>query len=181
MVPADHILPEHCKARGISPFAWLGLAPYMAGILAAAAASAAVSVAPRLGNLAAWADLLDQVFRATAFVLVASTITMMLFYYLPNALVADKETTKLVGDFAQGMTLFWGIVFSLTLLAVFGPAYLLLSCAVALAEDKDADLQRKVADRSLPKQAARMLTTLAPLLVGSSASVIDLLTGALAG
>lgn len=178
---APHIMPVSCTAPGISSFAWLGLLPYMAGILAAAAASAAVSVAPRLDDLGRWADLLEQAFRATAFVLVASTIAMMLFYYLPQAVVDDKDTRDLLAGFAQGMTLFWGIVFSLTLLAVFGPAYLLLGRAMAEAEVTDAELKERMAERSLPKQAARVLTTLAPLLVGSSASVIDMLSGALGG
>ncbi len=181
----SHLLPGECDENGLSHLAWLGLLPYMAGILAAAAASAAVSVAPRIGDLNAWADLLEQAFRATAFVLVASTITMMLFYYLPQALVATSDDTKtthaLVSDFAQGMTLFWGIVFSLTLLAVFGPAHLLLSRAVAREEAAGTDLKKQMAERSLTQQATRVLTTLAPVIVGSSASIIDLLSGAFGG
>ena len=178
---APHVLPDACKGGKPSDLAWLGLLPYMAGILAAAATSALVSVASRLKDLETWAKVLEQAFRATAFVLVASTIAMMLFYYLPLSLVEDKATQALVTGFAQGLALFWGIVFSLTLLAVFGPAYLMLSRAMATAEVTDADLQKRLADRNLPKQAARVLTTLAPLLVGSSASVVEMLAGAFGG
>lgn len=177
---APHILPGSCTEPGISHFAWLGLMPYMAGILAAAAAAALVSITPKSMSLAAWADVLEQSFRATAFVLVASTVAMMLFYYLPQSVVKDEAAQALVADFAQGMTLFWGIVFSLTLLTVFAPAYWRFGQAVAVAEADD-EVKRRVAERGLSAQATRVLTTLSPLLVGSAASAVDLLVGAFGG
>ncbi len=175
---ADHILPTGCTEPGVSPFAWLGLLPYLAGIMAAATASALVSTAHLQNALTRWAGTLDQAFKSTAFVLVASTVAMMLFYHLPLAVVEDTETRTLIGGFAQGMTLFWGIVFSLTLLAVFGPAQVMLNQSINEDLDTDKDLLVQIAERGTYHQAKQILTTLAPLLVGSSASVIDMLSGA---
>lgn len=178
---APHILPVGCRAPGLSHFAWLGLLPYVAGVLAAASASALVSTAYRQDDLETWSDLADQAFNATAFVLVASTIAMMLFYHLPLSVVENEDARKLITGFAQGMTLFWGITFTLTLMAVFAPGDLMLTRAIATEKDVSADLQKRIADRSAYKQASRVLTTLAPLLVGSSATVIEMMTGAFAG
>ena len=178
---ADHVLPETCVGGPPSNFAKMGLIPYTAGILAAAATSALVCVAHRTSDLATWAATLDQAFKATAFVLVASTVAMMLFYHLPLSVVEDKDTQKLLSGFAQGMTLFWGIVFSLTLFAVFGPAQVMLQSAIGRGGETDQDLLKQIEDRSTYRQVKQVLTTLAPLLVGSSAGVIDMLTGAFGG
>lgn len=174
------ILPGNCREAGVSHFAWLGLLPYLAGILAAASTSALVSTASFQKDLQAWAEMIEQSFRATAFVLVASTLTMMLFYHLPLAVISDDSAGELIKGFAQGMTLFWGIVFSLTLLAVFGPAQLMLSRAVATDRVVAPELREQILDRSTHRQATRILTALAPLLVGSSATVLEMLAGALA-
>lgn len=175
---APHIMPGGCTDPGLSHFAWFGLLPYLSGILAAAATSALVSTLSTR-PLANWAALLDQAFRATAFVLVASTIAMMLFYQLPLSVTQAPAARTLISDYAQAMTLFWGVAFSLTLLAVFGPAHLMLSRALAAAAETDATLQKDIAAKTPFAQAKRILTTLAPLLVGSAASAIDLLSGAL--
>jgi len=178
---ADHILPGGCTEEGISHFAWLGLLPYMAGILAAATASALVSTAHLQDDLAHWAETLDQAFKATAFVLVANTVAMMVFYHLPGSVVSDKPTQDLIKGFAQGMTLFWGIVFSLTLFAVFAPAQVLLGRAIGRDRDADSELIKRIEERSTYQQTKQVLTTLAPLVVGSSASVLDLLSSAIGG
>lgn len=178
---APHILPQGCTDPGLSHLAWMGLLPYIAGVFAAASASALVSTAYQQKNLAIWADIVEQAFRATAFVLVASTVAMMLFYNLPLAVVEEQRARDLISGFAQGMTMFWGMTFTLTLLAVFGPAHLLISRAMARQEAADTALQDRVAAWSMSKQTTRILTTLAPLLVGSSATVIELLSGAITG
>lgn len=105
----------------------------------------------------------------------------LLFYNLPSAVVQDSAPRDLISDFAQGMAMFWGITFTLTLLAVFGPAHLPISRTMAAQKAADTALQERVAGWSLSKQATRILTTMAPLLVGSSAMVVDLMAGAFTG
>ena len=69
-------------------------------------------------------------FYVVSLVLVTSTISIMLFLQLPLALAADEETKLAVTGHAQGMTVFWGTVFTLTLVMMFAPsAFLLLKTA----------------------------------------------------
>ena len=67
------------------------------------------------------ARLVEQAFRATAFVLVTSALSLVTFYRIPLAMIEDPLALQLMTGFGQGMTLFWGAAFTLTLVAIFGP------------------------------------------------------------
>ena len=123
--------------------------------------------------------LVDLTFQATAFVMVTSTISLMLFYRLPLSVVADETARELLSGFAQGMALFWGIVFTLTLVAIFGPSNLLLNKALADKPEMADNFREKIEKLSTKHQVSKILTMLAPLLVGSSASILEILTKSL--
>lgn len=176
---APHILPKGCDDEGLSTLAWFAVMPYLFGILAAAFTSAVISTAHSNLNAKEHAGLIDLSFQATAFVLVTSTISLMLFYRLPLTVVEDETARVLVSEYAQGMALFWGIVFTLTLLTIFGPSNLMLIRALASQPNLENELREKVAERSTKQQLSKILTMLAPLLVGSSASIIDMITKSL--
>ena len=176
---APHVLPEGCSDPGLSILAWFAVLPYLFGLLAAASASAVVSTGQSIKNLEAHLGLVDLTFQTTAFVLVTSTITLMLFYHLPLTVVADGTARELIRGFAQGMALFWGIVFTLTLLFIFGPSNLMLRKALEHEPVIQEDLRGRIERRSTRYQVTRILTILAPLLVGSSASILDMITQAL--
>ena len=176
---APHILPKGCADAGLSNFAWLAIFPYLFGLLAAAFASAVVSTAHKTENLEARMRLVDLTFQATAFVMVTSTISLMLFYRLPLSVVADETARELLSGFAQGMALFWGIVFTLTLVAIFGPSNLLLNKALADKPEMADNFREKIEKLSTKHQVSKILTMLAPLLVGSSASILEILTKSL--
>lgn len=83
--------------------------------------------------------------------------------------------------FAQGMTLFWGIVFTLTLAAIFGPGTLILTRHLRAEHlaSIGPDLPEGLLPQSTRKRIAGMLTTLAPLLIGASGSVLETIAGPL--
>jgi hypothetical protein len=180
-VPAA-ILPPSCDAPGLSPFAWLAVVPYLAGLIATATASAVTSTAldgaADDAGLLAGADRIDRAFQATAFVLVTSTLSLMLFYQLPLSIVAEPGARDLVSGYAQAMTMFWGALFTLTLLAVFGPGHLLLRARSA-GMGGSGGLSEEIVRRSLRKRVADLLTVLSPLLLGSAGAAMDFLLGAL--
>ncbi|WP_424930513.1 hypothetical protein [Amaricoccus tamworthensis] len=183
---AEHILPGGCTEPGLSMFAWFAVLPYVFGLVAAAFASAAISTVgdPLKEEVTDSSDeihnrmhLIETAFQATVFVLVTSTLSLMLFYQLPLSVVEDDTSRTLISGFAQGMTMFWGMVFTLTLIAIFGPAHLLLRHRVH--SGGQAEVPQTLGGESLRKRLSRILAVLAPLLLGSSASLVDLISSAL--
>lgn len=69
---------------------------------------------------------LHRCFIGLSAVLVTSTLNVMLFFQLPVELSADPKTKNALLDYARGLTFFWGRVYTLTLVAVFVPAVLIL-------------------------------------------------------
>lgn len=178
---ADHILPPACDAEGLSVLAWLAVVPYLSGLLAAACASALASTAFHAGDAAAHmagAQRVERAFQATAFVLVTSTLLMVIFYRLPLPLIADPAFLALVTGFGHAMGMFWGVVFTLTLMAIFGPAVLLLPHRLP-ATPEGAALRDRLFATGARKRLAEILLILAPLMIGSAGSVLDLLAQAL--
>ena len=176
---ASHIVPQGCSDPGLSILAWLAVLPYLFGLLAAAFASAVVSTAHNHKNLETHFRVVSLTFQATAFVMVTSTATLMLFYYLPLTVVTENTARELISGFAQGMALFWGIIFTLTLLAIFGPSNLMLNRALASESEIQEDIREKIEKLSTSHQVSRILTMLSPLLVGASASILEMITKSL--
>lgn len=180
-----HLLPDACDSGPLSLLAVLALTPYVLGILAAAMTSAltatAYDSAESEPDLLAGAAQVDRMFQATAFVLATSVATLVAFYRLPLALISDETVRDLVAGFGQGMAMFWGVGFTLTLLAIFAPSTLLVQRRLALYRDAGdlPTLRAKLADQGPRKRVQDALTLLAPLLVGSAATIIDLLAKAL--
>ena len=137
---AVHIMPPDCRSGAPSLLAWLAILPFVSGIVAAVFATAVASLAAEplpetpesawRSAFASRARTLQRVFYVVSLVLVTSTISIMLFLQLPLALAADYPTKLAVTGHAQGMTVFWGTVFTLTLVMMFAPsAFLLLKTA----------------------------------------------------
>ncbi len=188
---AGHILPDSCDGEGLSRLAWFALVPYMAGLAAAAFASAVVASAfGRLppgtaeeiaADLKTRSALVEQSFRMTAFILVISTLALVLFYRLPLALIEDDLATELMTGYAQAITFFWGVLFTLTLAAIFGPGTLILKRRLREAgiAPGDVDLPEQLLPHGAKERLAGLLTTLAPLLIGASGSVLEQIASAL--
>jgi len=186
---ASHIMPPDCRGGAPSLLAWLAIVPFVSGIVAAVFATAVASLAaeplPETPE-AAWrsafalrARTLQRLFYVSSLVLVTSTISIMLFLQLPLVLAADEPTKLAVSSHAQGMTVFWGTVFTLTLVMMFAPsAYLLLKTAQLHEKrsEKPAEVRAWWNEQiyiSLPKQLGNVATLLAPLLAGPAGVVIE--------
>ncbi len=59
---------------------------------------------------------LQKCFLGLSAVLVTSTLTVSLFFHFPAELAADADTRAALNLYAQGLTIFWGTVYTLTLL-----------------------------------------------------------------
>ncbi len=186
---AGQIMPEYgCKSRGISKFAWLAAVPYLFGLLAAASASAVVSglVSDRDGNLAERIAGVTRAFHATAFVLVTSVLALVLFYKLPLLIIADESAAGLVTDYAQGITMYWGALFTVTLLAIFGPANVILNqqaiqAQLASPEEVSIDGPKFFMDPNTRAMLSKVLTTLSPLLIGSAGPFFETISNVVLG
>lgn len=181
---APHILPSACDAAGLSVLAWLAIMPYVAGLTAAVAASALASTAFAAPRGAPDADVVDgtarieRAFQATTFVLVTSTMLMVLFYRLPLPLIQDENFLALVTTFGNGMGMFWGVMFTLTLMAIFGPALLLMPGRLPATEE-GAALRDRLFGTGARKRLAEILLLLAPLLIGSAGTLLEVLAKAI--
>lgn len=178
---AAHILPSACDGAGLSTLAWLAVVPYVMGLMAAAAASALASTALHAGDEAAFmaaAERVERAFHATVFVLATSTLLMVLFYRLPLPLIADKDLLALVTAFGHGMGMFWGVMFTLTLMAIFGPAILLLPQRLPRTEEGSA-LRDRLFAKGARKRLTEILLILAPLMIGSAGTLLEQLANAI--
>lgn len=189
---AGHILPTDCTADGLSRLAWLALLPVIAGLVAAALASAVTSTcfAPLdatepeevEADLARRGALIEQAFKAVAFVLVTSILALVIFYRLPLAFIdEDKAAAALWTGYAQGVTLYWGVLFTLTLVCIFGPGTVMLNARLreSLGGLAGLSLPDSLNQQATRQQVINILTTLAPLLIGASGSVLETIAGAL--
>lgn len=159
---------------------WAAIIPFALGALTvgSAASHAATLSAPDLIEGEEWEECfarrtrkLQNSFRASSFVLVTSAITLMLFLELPVGL-ADESTGKGLARFAVGLTMLWGSIMTLTLVAVFLPAFLVMR-REAFQHHQQHDQEKPFRDWleerasfQVKQQLANATTMLAPILVG---------------
>jgi hypothetical protein len=186
---AGHIVPRECHGGPPSRLLWLASVPTLAGMIAAvfaaAVASTAAGVFPKSSEeewRAAFAERVRTVQRAfylTSAVLVTSTVSIKLFLELPGALSADEATTVAIDSFANGMTGFWGTVFSLTLVMIFAPSgYFMLTAAQRheRASETPSEVRAWLSEHvtaSFPKQVGNLAAGMAPLLVGPVGTLLQ--------
>ncbi len=184
------VFPKSCFKGQLSAFAVLSLVPLMAGLVAAAMAAAVASTAYRPlttqtkdidAELDRRAQLVALAFKSTSLVMVTSVLAQVQFYRLPLPLIKTELDLNLMTGYAQSMTLFWGVVFSLTIIAVFGPGALMLQRHLRdLRGSIDMpDIPSGLDPSSVRQQMVNILTSLAPLLIGASGSILETISGAL--
>lgn len=127
---------------------------------------------------------LQRGFYALSAVLVTGTLGTMLFLTLPAGLAgADKTYNAAVGGFAQGMTAFWGTIYTLSLIVTFVPAAVRLWHEARLHEQGlDAaaefhDWLREHVTLSTRRQLTNLAAALGPILVGPMGSLLGKLAG----
>ena len=110
--------------------------------------------------------------------LVGSTLLLTLYFRLPLALYGAGEAASAVGadylDFANVASIFWGIVMTLTLVAVYAPhAIALRSVApVPLGDLLQKGAEGGAAYSVLVKKAEVAVSALAPLLAALTAQLL---------
>jgi|GEM_PF-4603324 len=122
---------------GVSKLALLVCIPAISGIVAVLSASGvaivAVSDIPE-ENEATWRQLfsqrvhnLQECFYVLSVVLVTSTLSAAIFFHLPIELIEQKNAVReTLGVYTKGLSMFWGGIYTLTLMAVFLVPALLL-------------------------------------------------------
>jgi hypothetical protein len=185
----NSLLPIHCDAEGLSWFAWFALLPLVLGVLIAALANSVASIPlspPRTAEtglsraqLCERKVLLEHAFKAVAFILATSTLALVIFYRLPLAVIKDPSAAALLGSYGHAMTMYWGILFTLTLACIFGPPAMRLS---VLFQQVDAQKMRpgrsQGSEADSPRQLTfNILTTLAPVIIGASGIILEVVAG----
>lgn len=124
------------------------------------------------------ADRLVRCLLAMSALLVGSTLLLTLYFRLPLALYGAGEAASAVGadylDFANVASIFWGIVMTLTLVAVYAPhAIALRSVApVPLGDLLQKGAEGGAAYSVLVKKAEVAVSALAPLLAALTAQLL---------
>jgi hypothetical protein len=128
---------------------------------------------------------LQKSLYAVSLVLVSSTIVITLFAHLPTGLLdGEGELAAAYTKYANGLSTFWGALFSLTVAATFAaPAFLLFRQAYGYQSlvDDTASLRIWLHENifvSIKKQLVNVATVLAPLLVGPLSSLLSSVAGA---
>ena len=169
-----HLLPETCDASGLSLFALSALLPYLMGLFTAlvAAGLVATAVVADPGEGLPRKEMIERVLQLTALVLVTSTVSLMLFYQLPEAVLTKAADIALVHSYGQALTLFWGACFTLTLCFGFGPALLFKDTSGTEPSEQ------MLTFAGIRQQLSAMLAVLAPLIVGALGPMFEKLLGA---
>ena len=173
---------EACFRPEFTRLVWLAWTPVMLGVLAIMIASAFTTVMasePIPSADEQWrpqfltrVKLLQKSFYMLSLVLVTSTVTIFQFSSLPLDLLTDQPLKATLTQFVNGMTAFWGGMFTATLFATFAPAALLF---LRHARDHQkgptvpSDLRQWLYESvfvSIKKQAMNALVMIAPMLVG---------------
>jgi hypothetical protein len=117
-------------------------------------------------------------------ILVTSTITATLFFQFPASIApADSAVATALAEYARTLTVFWGVVYTLTLVATFGPAALILRNLVRRYEQgaESSDKLKEWLTYKALVSPIRMITNffvmLAPMLFGAAGSLTKLLPG----
>lgn len=171
----------------------LTFVPIFGGLFAVACAAAkASSVEAELAEPmeSKWRDafakrvqVLQRGFYVLSAVLVTSTVTVSLFFHLPVELAVDDGVKQAINAYAGGLTVFWGTIFTLTLLATFAPSALAL---VRIAQRHEGMVKSRAEFRgwlrdqiyiSAPKQLRTVAALLAPLIVGPLGNLLEKAAG----
>lgn len=174
---------EACFLPRNTRLVWLAYTPIMLGILAIMTASTFTTVMASQPiptadmqwrpNFLARVKLLQKSFYLLSLVLVTSTITILYFTSLPLELLKDNNgLVAALEKFINGLTAFWGGLFTATLFATFVPAVLLFikhtrqhQTGSATPSDLGQWLHESVFV-SIKKQVMHVLVIIAPMLVG---------------
>ena len=124
------------------------------------------------------ADRLVHSLMAMSALLVGSTLLLTLYFRLPQALYGTGEAAAAGGaeyvDFANVLSIFWGIVMTLTLVAVYAPhAVALRSHApVPLGELLQQGAESGALYSGMAKKAEVIVSALAPLLAALTTQLL---------
>jgi hypothetical protein len=173
---------EACFLSRNTRLVWLAYTPIAFGMLAIVVATAFTTVLASQsipGGDKQWRlhflsriKILQKCFYLLSLVLVTSTITILYFTSLPLDLLADAQLKNALGKFFNGLTAFWGGLFSATLFATFAPAVVLFIKHARHHQTEPtppSDLGQWLNETifvSFKKQAMNVLVIIAPMLVG---------------
>jgi hypothetical protein len=189
-LPAYHV-PAIPYLEDITPIAVIAGLPFLFGVLAIIAAvpvGAAVATFQLIEDgewrvtFAERVAMLQGAFYALSIVLVTSTVALMLFFQLPAEIASDEGRVALL-RYARGLTVFWGAVMTLTLLAVFTLPVLALRSQARTRYRSVGELREfntwfaEQVPVSLKRQLANLATMLAPVIVGPLGSLLQALFG----
>jgi len=198
--PVGNDLVEAAHLWGISKLSVAVLFPTAFGVvsavMAACVASLAASVLPDLPEtewLHAFRDrvnTLQESFLLLSAVLVTSTLTASLFFHLPTQVFEfenDSTLREALVSYARGLSVFWGAIYTLTLIAVFAPPGLILrhrvkrfaldQHGVERASEFQEWLSRQGLTLSVKNHLANLAAVMAPLVTGPIGSLIQTLGG----
>jgi hypothetical protein len=188
--PAYHV-PAVPYLADITPIAVVVGLPFLFGVLAVITAvsvgAAAATFQPIEDgewqvSFAERVVMLQRAFYALSLVLVTSTLGLMLFFQLPAEIALDEGRIALL-RYARGLTIFWGAVMTLTLLAVFTPPVLALRSQAkaryrSVGEVRDfKEWFAEQVSLSPQRQLANLATMLAPIMIGPLGSLLQSLFG----
>jgi hypothetical protein len=184
---------EACFLPRNTRLVWLAYTPVMLGMLAIMMASAFTTVmasAPIPSADKQWRPhflsrikLLQKSFYLLSLVLVTSTITILYFTSLPLELLDDKGLISALNKLFNGLTAFWGGLFTATLFATFTPAALILIKHARNYQSGPAtpsglgEWLHETVFVSIKKQMMNVLVMIAPMLVGPFSELLKSLSG----
>lgn len=166
--------------------AWLPTFAGMATVVFAIAVAASLVVPPGESDEAAWraafqqrSQRLQHLLYGLSAVLVTSTLSIVLFAALPVSLIADETSRAAAASYARGLGAFWGVVFTMTLIAAVLPAALLLfrlakrhRAILGGAEDYEDWLHSQIYP-SARRQLGNAAILLAPLIAGPAGGLLE--------
>ncbi|AGA89398.1 hypothetical protein Thimo_0546 [Thioflavicoccus mobilis 8321] len=165
--------------------------PFLIGVLVVAfgAAAGAAESTPTDTAAPEWErcfgerfERLQNAFRGSSLVLVTSAVSLMLFLQLPAPSMSESYG-EAVSRFALALTVYWGVVMTLTLLALFLPPYLAMRREAIRRHEiagTNQDLEKWLDERQhrpMRRHLANLATLLAPILVGPVGSLAQSIMG----
>lgn len=184
---------EACFQPRLTKLVWLAWAPAILGMLAIIVASAFTTVMASesipsddkqwRSIFLARIKLLQKSLYLLSMVLITSTVTIYQFSSLPLDLLTNQPFKSSLMSFINGLTAFWGAMFTATLFATFTPAALLF------LRHTRAHMNRTTVSHSfgqwlyesvfvsIKKQMMNSLVMIAPMLVGPLSHLLQNLSG----
>ena len=184
---------EACFLPKPTRLVWLAYTPVMLGVLAIISASAFSSVLasepiPSADEhwrpcFLARIKIVQKSFYLLSLVLVTSTVTILLFTSLPSELLTDMALKAALNKYINGITAFWGGLFTATLFATFAPAvFMFIGHTVdhRKRSTSSSDLREWLHESvfvSIKKQVINALMMIAPMLIGPLGNLLQKLSG----